>query len=101
MCRSFPLDRGRRPERLSGERLMRRTTRTAVVLALGCLAGGAADASAAWDNVFQTTGCCGESSRSSFFAPAPAPCCPSVSFVQRCFYQPVTTFKTETFFEPV
>jgi hypothetical protein len=80
---------------------MRRTTRTAVVLALGCLAGGAADASAAWDNVFQTTGCCGESSRSSFFAPAPAPCCPSVSYVQRCFYQPVTTFKTETYFEPV
>ena len=52
---------------------MRRTTRTAVVLALGWLAGGAADASAAWDNVFQTTGCCGESSRSSYFAPAPPP----------------------------
>jgi len=79
---------------------MRRTTRTAVVLALGCLAGGAADASAAWNNVFQTA-CCGESTRSSFFAPAPAPCCPSVSFVQRCFYQPVTTFRTETYFEPV
>src|SRR5262245_10924157 len=80
---------------------MRRTTRTAVVLALGWLAGGAADATAAWDSVFQTT-CCGQSSRSSFFAPAPAPaCCPQVSFVQRCFYQPVTTFKTETFFEPV
>jgi hypothetical protein len=80
---------------------MRRTTRTAVVLALGCLAGGAADASAAWNNVFQTTACCGESTRSSFFAPAPAPCCPSVSYVQRCYYQPVTTYKTETYYEPV
>src|SRR3954447_25141085 len=80
---------------------MRRTTRTAVVLALGCLAGGAADASAAWDNVFQTTACCGESSRSAFFAPAPTPCCPSVSYVQRCYYQPVTTYKSETYYEPV
>jgi len=80
---------------------MRRTTRTAVVLALGCLAGGAADASAAWDNVFQTTACCGESSRSAYFAPAPTPCCPSVSYVQRCYYQPVTTYKTETYYEPV
>jgi hypothetical protein len=80
---------------------MRRTSRTAVVLALGCLAGGAADASAAWDNVFQTTACCGESSRSAFFAPAPTPCCPSVSYVQRCYYQPVTTYKTETYYEPI
>lgn len=80
---------------------MRRTTRTAVVLALGCLAGGAADASAAWNNVFQTTACCGESTRSAFFAPAPTPCCPSVSYVQRCYYQPVTTYRTETYFEPV
>jgi hypothetical protein len=80
---------------------MRRTTRTAVVLALGCLAGGAADASAAWDNVFQTTACCGESTRSAFFAPAPNPCCPTISYVQRCYYQPVTTYKTETYYEPV
>lgn len=79
---------------------MRRTTWTAVVLALGCLAGGAADASAGWNNVFQTTAC-GESTRSSFFAPAPAPCCPTVTYVQRCYYQPVTTYKTETYYEPV
>jgi hypothetical protein len=86
----------------SGERLMRRTTRTAFVLALGCLAGGAAEAPAAWNNVFQTTACCGESSRSSYFAPAPAPaCCPSVSYVQRTYYQPVTTYKTESYYEPV
>ena len=81
---------------------MRRTTRTAVVLALGWLAGGAADVSAAWNNVFQTTSCCGEPSRSSYFAPAPPPaCCPHVSYVQRCYYQPVTTYKTETYYEPV
>jgi hypothetical protein len=81
---------------------MRRTTRTAVVLALGWLAGGAADATAAWNNVFQTTAGCGGSTRSSFFAPAPPPaCCPTISYVQRCYYQPVTTYKTETYYEPV
>jgi len=80
---------------------MRMTTRTAVALALGWLAVGAEDASAAWNNVFQAT-CNGRSSRSSYFAPAPAPaCCPSVSYVQRCYYQPVTTYKTESYYEPV
>ncbi len=80
---------------------MRMTTRTAVALALGWLAVGAEDASAAWNNVFQAT-CNGRSSRSSFFAPAPAPaCCPSVSYVQRCYYQPVTTYKTESYYEPI
>ncbi|HEX3150576.1 MAG TPA: hypothetical protein VHR66_21035 [Gemmataceae bacterium] len=80
---------------------MRRTTWTAVVLALGCLAGGAADANAAWNNVFQTTACCGESTRSYYFAPAPTPCCPTTSYVQRCYYQPVTTYKTESYYEPI
>src|SRR4051812_11855869 len=81
--------------------LMRSTTRTAVVLALGCLAGGAADANAAWNNVFQTTACGCESTRSYYFAPAPTPCCPTTSYVQRCYYQPVTTYKTESYYEPV
>jgi hypothetical protein len=80
---------------------MRSTTRTAVVLALGCLAGGAADANAAWNNVFQTTACGCESTRSSYFAPAPTPCCPTTSYVQRCYYQPVTTYKTESYYEPI
>jgi hypothetical protein len=81
---------------------MRSTTRMAVVLALGWMAYGANDASAAWDNVFQTTCCGGNSTRSSYFAPSPAPaCCPSVSYVQRCYYQPVTTYKTESYYEPV
>lgn len=79
---------------------MRCTTRTAVVFALGWVAVGAGDASAAWDNVFQTTCGC-RSSASYYFAPDPAPaCCPSVSYVQRCYYQPVTTYKTETYYEP-
>lgn len=80
---------------------MRCTTRTAVVLALGWVAVGATDASAAWNNVFQTSSCC-QQSVSAFFCPPPPPvCCAKISYVQRCFYQPVTTFKTETFFEPV
>lgn len=62
-------------------------------------------AEAAWDNVFQV--CCNNHRRpviSSFFAPAPVmactapgpcdPCC-RTSYVQRCYYQPVTTYKTE------
>jgi hypothetical protein len=80
---------------------MRRTTRTAAVLALGILAVGAPEAAAAWNNVFQTT-CCGKSTRSAYFAPAPPPaCCPTVNYVQRTYYQPVTTYKTETYYEPV
>lgn len=55
---------------------------------------------AAWNNVFQTT-CFGCRNRSSYYvAPAPvvafaAPssCC-TTSYVQRCYYQPVTSYKT-------
>jgi len=79
---------------------MRCTIPTAFALALGWVAVGAGDASAAWNNVFQTT-CNGTSSRSSYFAPQPSGCCPSVSYVQRCYYQPVTTYKTETYYEPI
>ena len=80
---------------------MRRTTRTAAVLALGFVALGAGDAAAAWNNVFQTTCCGGRSSSSSYFAPAPAACPPTVSYVQRSYYQPVTSYKTESYYEPV
>jgi hypothetical protein len=79
---------------------MRNITRTAFALALGWVAVGAADASAAWDNVFQAT-CDGSSSRSYYFAPAPSACCPSVSYVQRSYYQPVTTYKQESYYEPI
>jgi hypothetical protein len=91
----------------------------AVVLALS-----AGQASAAWNNAFQVT-CFGWKNRASHYqapAPAPAPivaysapadpcsCC-QTCFVQRCYYQPVTTFKkvlepvqqqrTSYFWEPV
>ena len=72
------------------------------MLAASWLLGGAGSASAAWDNVFQT--CChGCRSQSSSFFAAPAACCPcpTISYVQRCFYQPVTCFRQETYCEPV
>lgn len=80
---------------------MHKLTRLSFVMALACLGLGTAEASAAWNNVFQTTCCGGRSSSSSYFAPAPSPCAPSVSYVQRSYYQPVTTYKQETYLEPV
>jgi hypothetical protein len=71
-----------------------------MALALGWVAVGAADASAAWNNVFQTT-CRGRSSNSAYFAPPPQACRSSVSYVQRTYYQPVTTYKQESYLEPV
>ena len=70
----------------------------------------AGTAPAAWDNVFQV--CCHDCNkpRSSFFAPAPCPepCpqpCPQpemrISYVQRCYYQPVTEMVRKTYYEPV
>jgi len=80
---------------------MKRTSRLAAALALGFVACAAGDASAAWNNVFQTTCCGGRSSSSSFFAPPAPACAPQVSYVQRCYYQPVTSYKTETYYDPV
>jgi hypothetical protein len=68
----------------------------ALVLAL---AAGQADA--AWNNAFEV--CCACRHREApVVAQSPAPCCNpcpqpccTTSFVQRCYYQPVTTFKTE------
>lgn len=72
-------------------------------------------AGAAWNNVFQVT-CfnCGPRTTVSAYvaAPvvvqaAPAPCqpCPqthcSTSYVQRCYYEPVTTYQTQSYYEPV
>jgi hypothetical protein len=62
-------------------------------------------ASAAWDNVFQV--CCNDCGpRVSYYAPAPCPqACPQpearVSYVQRCYYQPVTEYVQKSFYEPV
>jgi hypothetical protein len=92
------------------------------VIALGWLAFDAAPAEAAWDNVFQVCchSCRGSTSRYyaapptvAYYAPAPvvayaSPCnscnpcpCPSVSYVQRCYYQPVTTYQQVSYYEPV
>lgn len=72
-------------------------------------------APAAWDNVFQVT-CFGRRSTSNYTAcappctscapacPCPAPCpapCPQTAFVQRSYYQPVTTYQAVTSYEPV
>ncbi len=62
-------------------------------------------ASAAWCNVFQVC-CnhCGHSSASYYAAdpcnPCPQPVC-TTRYVQRCYYQPVTSYQTRTYYEPV
>lgn len=101
-----------------------------LALAIGGLLTDAKPAAAAWDNVFQVC-CndCGRRS-ASYYAPAPAPavsyyapsacptcpqqqacpqaCAPAcpqpqmrVSYVQRCYYQPVTTYQQQSYYQPV
>lgn len=78
-------------------------------MALGLFAASVSPVQAGWHNVFQV--CCqncgsGSASFQSFYA-APDPCCnpcPQVCttrYVQRSFYQPVTTFETRSFYEAV
>lgn len=93
-----------------------------LLVGLGTLALWAAfalDASAAWNNVYQPT-LFGRHQRttSNYCCPAPvvvqsspvvaAPACNpcqqqqcSTSYVQRCFYQPVTTYTTQSYYEAV
>jgi hypothetical protein len=93
------------------------------------LLADAGTAAAAWDNVFQV--CCNDCGRrsASYYAPAPAvsyyaapsgcascaapscptacptTCCPQpqmrVSYVQRCYYQPVTEYVRKSYYQPV
>src|SRR5262249_9139144 len=87
-------------------------------LALLLLAADAGSARAAWDNVFQACcpGCRNKAPVPSNFFAAPAPsvshfgpdaCCAppppvcTTRYVQRCFYQPVTTFQTKSYYEAV
>ncbi|HEV3436485.1 MAG TPA: hypothetical protein VG122_03945 [Gemmata sp.] len=63
-------------------------------------------ASAAWNNVFQV--CCNDCGppRASYYAPPACPqACPQpearVSYVQRCYYQPVTEYIQKSYYEPV
>src|SRR5262245_13543147 len=75
--------------------------------ALALLAASATPGRAAWANVFQVC-ChsCGGASSSAFVDPGccnPCPCPQQVCttrYVQRCYYQPVTTYKTTTYYEP-
>jgi hypothetical protein len=87
-----------------------KTARLFALALFGAL-GTAGSAPAAWDNVFQV--CCHgcDRPRVSFFAPdpCPPPCppqpCPQpevrISYVQRCYYQPVTEMVRKTYYEPV
>jgi hypothetical protein len=69
----------------------------------------AGPASAAWNNVFQV--CCNDCNkpRVSYSAPACPQACPQpcpqpevrVSYVQRCYYQPVTEYVRKSYYEPV
>ena len=73
-------------------------------LALAALFGSAGSASAAWNNVFQV--CCNDCNRPrvSYAAPCPQPCPQPevrISYVQRCYYQPVTEYKREAYYTPV
>jgi hypothetical protein len=93
---------------------MKRLRLLSGVLALGFLVTSVTPVDAAWDNVFQVT--CGRRARTaqrfplfqSFSAPVaccnpcppPPPVC-QTSYVQRCYYQPVTTYETKTYYEPV
>jgi hypothetical protein len=85
--------------------------------ALAAVAAGG-PAHAAWNNVFQV--CCASCGGApvpavAYASPvgdgccAPPPCAPpcppppvcTTRYVQRCYYQPVTTYKTTTYLEPV
>ncbi len=86
------------------------------VLLLGLALSGAllsaGPAQAAWNNVFQVCcASCGGSQPVMAMAspidcapPCPAPCPQQVcttQYIQRSYYQPVTTYKTTTYYEPV
>lgn len=74
----------------------------ALVAAVG-LAATAATADAGWNNVFHLTCCDGPRARVSYSVPVAADCEPQarVSYVQRCYYQPETTYRRESYYVPV
>jgi hypothetical protein len=77
--------------------------------ALAALMAGGDTVKAAWNNVFQV--CCHNcrSATSNYVAAAPpaapAACCPqqtcTTRYIQRCYYQPVTTYRQSCYMEPV
>src|SRR5262245_32682020 len=103
----FPAPPGARTPRSSTMTFTRSAGLALALAALGAVSESNR-ATAAWDNVFQV--CCHDCRpRVSFSAPCPPPCppcpCPQpemrISYVQRCYYQPVTTFVRKSYFEPV
>jgi hypothetical protein len=90
-----------------------------LVLAACGVTGSAGTASAAWNNVFQV--CCNDCNkpRTSYYAAPACSTCPSgscasgacpqacpqpqvqISYVQRCYYQPVTEYVRKSYYEPV
>ena len=80
-----------------------------LVLAACGVLGSAGTAPAAWNNVFQV--CCNDCNKPSvsYAAPACPQACPQpcpqpevrVSYVQRCYYQPVTEYVRKSYYEPV
>lgn len=96
---------------------MRPWWRVGPALAFALLLADAGSARAAWDNVFQACcfGCRNRTATSNYYA---APVAPSVSnyapdsccapppvcttrYVQRCYYQPVTTYQSKSYYEAV
>ena len=78
----------------------------ALVLAACGLLGSAGTASAAWDNVFQV--CCNDCNKPRVAYACPQACpqpCPQpevrISYVQRCYYQPVTEYVRKSYYEAV
>lgn len=84
-------------------RTMKLHTFAGFVLAVGGFVACTNTASAAWNNVFQV--CCNDCGpRTSFSVPCPQPCPQPemrISYVQRCYYQPVTELVRKTYYEPV
>lgn len=81
-----------------------RSAALALVFALTGVVGTDTRASAAWDNVFQV--CCNDCKPRTSFSPPPCPQpCPQpemrISYVQRCYYQPVTEYVRKSYYEPV
>ena len=82
----------------------------ALVLAASGVLGSAGTTSAAWNNVFQV--CCDSCQKPSTSYSAPQACnsCPTqacpqpqmqISYVQRCYYQPVTEYVRKSYYEAV
>jgi len=84
--------------------------------ALGLLLALSGPLEAAWNNVFQVTcGCRHRRPTTAAFVQVPAvaaapaaPCCDpcpqpvcTTRYIQRCYYQPVTSYTTKTYYEPV